>query len=128
MSKDGNLRAMFRSNLRDIFWTSIETSTEPGVPDSFFCCSGVMGWLEFKKIFSGERVPSLTPTQVMWHARLARKGGRSFFAVRRSQDLLLIPGDRGGIILKKGLTAAEPTVWSPPWPWKIIKAALLRGP
>jgi len=128
VSKDGNLRQMFRSNLRDVFWTSIETSTEPGVPDSFYCFNGVSGWLEFKKIFSGERVPSLTPVQVLWHARLARKGGRSFFAVRRNQDLLLVPGDRGGVILKEGLTAADPIVWPSPWPWKAVKAALCRSP
>jgi hypothetical protein len=121
VSKDGNLRRLFRSNLRDFFWTSIETFTEPGVPDSFFCKDGRCGWVEFKKT-DGNKIASLTPQQVAWHARLARKGGRSFFAVRRGDELIIVDGALGDELRRGGLSeVARIASWRTPWPWDEVR-------
>jgi hypothetical protein len=122
MSKDGNLRRLFRSNLREFFWTSVETFTEPGIPDSFFCFDGVSGWIEFKQT-TGNKIASLTPQQIAWHARLARKGGRSFFAVRRCSELILVEGARGSE-LREGLAFCQATWWKSPWPWREVAQVL----
>jgi hypothetical protein len=105
----------------------VETFTEPGVPDSFYCFGGVSGWIEFKRTGTN-RIKSLDDRQVLWHARLARKGGRSFFAVRRNRDLLLVPGCRGADLLGEGLSAVNPLSWRSPWPWEAIEIALLARP
>jgi len=102
----------------------VETFTEPGVPDSFFCRDGCWGWIEFKQT-TGNKIASLTPVQVLWHARLARKGGRSFFVVRRARDLLLVRGSRGADLRGEGLSGADPILWPSPWPWEAVGIALI---
>lgn len=126
MSKDGNLRRLFRSNLREFFWTSVETFTEPGVPDSFFCFSGICGWIEFKQTF-GDKIASLTPQQVAWHAKLARKGGRSFFIVRRRSELIVVRGELGDQLRKMGIASCGSIHWHSPWPWEAVGETLIES-
>jgi len=56
-----------------------------------------------KKI-SGWKIPWKPPyLQVAWHDRYARMGGRSFFAVRRGQDLYLFQGGLGKMLMERGV-------------------------
>lgn len=98
---DGDLRPLFRANLRDFDWTSIESGTTGGgIPDSNYCCGGHEGWIEFKQT-SGHAV-TLRPEQIGWIARRVRHGGRVHIVVRRKapggprspscDELWLIPG------------------------------------
>ena len=82
MSIDGGLRKIFRENLPDIDWTSIETgSTGRGVPDSNGCKDGCEFWIEYKK--ADAWAVTLRSEQVGWLTKRARFGGRVFVAIRR---------------------------------------------
>jgi hypothetical protein len=125
MSRDGNLRSLFRRNLSDFFWETIECYSSPGVPDSYFCRGGICGWVEFKKC-EGNKIRSLTPEQVAWHMAHHRKGGRSFFAVRRERELLLFAGSRGPILAERGLDGPSILgLWNQPWPWDQVANSLI---
>lgn len=116
---------MFRSNLKHFFWLSVETYNDVGVADSFFCCNGVSGWIEFKKA-EANKIPSLTQDQINWHAALYRKGGRSFFFVRRRKELHAFHGGQGAQLLEEGLKGPVPIrVWKQPWSWPEIAGVLL---
>lgn len=79
---DGGLRQLFRDNLPQVHWQSVETgATGRGVPDSNGCWRGREFWVEFKQT-EGFAV-TLRPEQVAWLTRRARAGGRVFVAVRR---------------------------------------------
>jgi hypothetical protein len=78
---DGGLRKIFRSNLPEFHWVSVETGlTEQGIPDSNFCVEGREGWLEYKETATN-RV-GLRPEQIGWLERRSRAGGLTFIAVR----------------------------------------------
>jgi hypothetical protein len=88
---DGGLRSIFRQQLPHFHWVTIESgATDQGIPDSEFCHNGQTGWVEYKKT-NGWVVP-LNPSQVGWHMRRARSGGRSFIAVRKKKELWLFAG------------------------------------
>lgn len=81
-SPDDGLRALLRSHLPMVQWTTIETGgTQSGVPDLEGFCRGAQFWVECK----ATRASALRfkPAQVGWHLRRAREGGTSFVAVRR---------------------------------------------
>jgi len=92
MATDGNLRRLFRENLRDFDWLAVETGlTTRGVPDANYCCDGAEGWIEAKTTI-GWRV-AVRPAQVGWAERRLRCGGRVFVAVRRKRaELWLFSG------------------------------------
>jgi hypothetical protein len=93
------------------------------VADSFFCRGGVSGWVEFKQT-KANKIASLTAEQVAWHMRLSRKGGRSFFAVRRGEELLLVRGERADLLKRGGLSSSSALSWQRPWPWSEIGNSL----
>jgi hypothetical protein len=90
VSRDGDLRSLFRRHLPQFDWQPIETGAiSPGVPDSNACGrdgsgTGVDFWCEFKRT-SGWSV-GLDPFQVAWIHRRYRAGGRVWVAVRRWHD------------------------------------------
>ncbi len=102
MSIDGGLRPLFRANMPQFMWTSIETGgTGKGISDSnYLAAGGVEGWIEYK-ITDGWAV-TLEPEQIGFIERRVRLGGRTWIAVRRQTDggprspsadeLWLIPG------------------------------------
>jgi hypothetical protein len=83
---DDDLRKLFRLHLQGAQWTPVETgATVAGVPDSEYCFGGGRsGWVEFKATRGWQVKKSRSlPFQVSWHEERARRGGRSFVAVRQ---------------------------------------------
>lgn len=127
---DAGLRPLFRTHIKGVQWTSIESGlASPGVPDSEFCfAGGCQGWLEFKRADAWAVV--FRPLQVAWIARRARLGGRVFVAVRRdiqgTDELWLLPGRCVSALALGGLRAvrSEATVWSGKWDWAAIAEKL----
>ncbi len=132
MKRDGGLRLLFRQNLPQFHWVSIETgATAAGVPDSNYCFNGTEGWLEFKTT-AGWTVP-LRPAQIGWLLRRSRARGRVFVAVRQvrpnGDDILwLALGSHAAALRDKGLRGAPMLGCWPGgpslWPWDAIKGLL----
>ena len=107
---DGGLRSIFRERLPMLAWTSIESgSTARGVPDSNYLGEGgVEGWIEYKAARgAGMAVGSLKPEQAAWLHRRSRLGGRSWLAVRREDELWLVPGALAPVVRAGGLAEVE---------------------
>jgi hypothetical protein len=84
---DGNLRKLFRSNLKGFDMIAVETgSTDGGVPDLNYCKDGIEGWVEMKRV-EHWRV-AIRPAQVGWAERRIAHGGRVFMAVRKERNQL----------------------------------------
>lgn len=153
MSIDDGLRSLFRENLPDFDWQSVETGgTGRGIPDSNFCAkpllphhSGYEGWIEYKST-DGYAV-ALRPEQTGWITRRVRFGGRVWIAVRRRHgggprlgdpvdELHLIPGGLavaarvGGLRAPPVLRAARCWHGGPGrgWDWRAVAAALRTRP
>jgi hypothetical protein len=107
---------LFRGHLPHYHWNSIESgATGAGIPDSEYCApGGAIGWIEYKKSSAWKLDYNLASTQIAWHNRRARAGGRSFIAVRRRHgggprkgdavdELWLFPGTAGALIRQHGL-------------------------
>ena len=116
MLKDGGLRTIFRQQLKDWQWTSIESAfTSSGIPDSEFCApNGVSGWIEYKitHIFYVQ----IKPFQISWLMRRCRYGGNAWIAVRRtardkSDQLWLMRGDQAEALHNCGLEGTHCWVW-----------------
>ena len=143
---DGGLRSLFRANLPQFHWQSVETGlTGLGVPDSNFCAAGgIEGWVEYKQT-DGWAV-TLRPEQVGWLTRRARLGGRVWVAVRRCHtggprlgppvdQLWLVPGRLAVAAATGGLrhpaVAGDALQWAggpARWPWPVVGAALKAAP
>lgn len=122
---DGGLRQIFRRNLLDAQWTSVETgATAAGVPDSEYCFPhGLSGWVEFKKV-SGWVVP-LRPAQIGWLLRRSRMGGRCFVAAVRGETLYLEPGASAVELREVGLREADCWIGGEKrWDWDEIRSML----
>src|SRR5215475_5876721 len=125
MASDGNLRAMFRANLPDFDWLSVEThGTSRGVPDSNYCVDGKEGWIELKAC-DGWRV-SIRPEQAAWAELRLRKGGRVFLAVRRAKkELWLFSGAAMRLLIDARLDATAPLGrWEGgprSWDWRVVR-------
>jgi hypothetical protein len=125
---DGDLRKLFRKNIPEAMWVSIESgSTGAGIPDSWYCFrGGSSGWLEYK--FTKTLTYRISPFQIAFHQALARFGSRSFVAVRRKNkavdELYMIPG-----ALASGRVDGKPDgVYGPTkWNWKEVKFLCLSG-
>jgi hypothetical protein len=86
---DGNLRKLFRSNLKGFDMVAVETgSTEGGVPDLNYCKDGIEGWCEMKRVEHWRT--EIRPAQIGWTERRLRCGGRVFVAVRKEKNQLWI--------------------------------------
>lgn len=82
MSVDDGLRALFRSHLKKVHWTTVETGmVQRGAPD-LYGADGATFWVECKSVRRGWAV-RFQPAQIGWLLSHARHGGRSFVAVRR---------------------------------------------
>lgn len=84
---DGGLRPLFRTNIRDAHWTTVESGdTGSGIPDAYVALSyGACAWIEYKHTLAW--TPKIRPFQVSWHLTHTRMGGRSFIAVRRQPKI-----------------------------------------
>jgi hypothetical protein len=130
--KDGDLRRIFRYNLPQFQWTSIETAgVSSGVPDSEFCAPcGTAGWIEYKQ--THKFFVQIKPLQVSWIDRRCRMGGRAWIAVRRtrqdgSDELWLMFGSQARALQEGGLENVYASCWygGPGcWNWKEIETKL----
>lgn len=129
MYKDGNLRPLFRQNLRDgIHWQAIESPvTGSGVPDTNYCGGGVEGWIEFKKCESNK--VRIDPFQVSWHEARIRHGGRTFLAVRKQEELHLYSGSSIRDVFIYGLKT-KPLLHcfggASRWDWPAVRNLLIK--
>ena len=144
-ARDGNLRQLFSSHLREAWWIPVETwSTGQGVPDTYYIFpGGICGWVEFKST-SGWVISSLTPGQVAWHERYSRQGGRCFVAIRRkvpagprresADQLWLFPGSasrilhQGGLLAPQGELLAQFDGGPGRWAWDTVRTHLCAQP
>lgn len=136
---DGGLRLQFRVHLRDFHWLTIETgAVSMGVPDAEFCCSGITGWIEYKR--TATNAVAIRPEQVAFAERRARAGGRTFLAVRlvhpggprkgpAEDRLLLFRGTAARILAVAGLREAQALGTWPggpaAWDWPRVRELLL---
>jgi hypothetical protein len=141
MAIDGGLRPLFRANLPQFDWTSVESGTTGGgIPDSNYCHGGTEGWIEYKQ--TAGYVITLRPEQVGWIARRVRHGGRVWVAVRQlapagprreARDALwLVPGRLAVEARTGGLRPLDgapgvPTWHHGPraWDWRAVAAVLV---
>lgn len=72
-------------------WQRIESGlTLRGMPDTNLCSRGVESWIELK-VIRGAKL-SIRPTQIVWHERRARAGGRSFVIGANDVTLMVWQG------------------------------------
>jgi hypothetical protein len=111
-ARDGNLRSVFKSHIKSALWVPIESwaVSGPGIPDSHYLFKGgASGWVEFKTVKKGDRVPTLKKEQAAWLGRYARLGGRCFLATRVGDDeLVLHSGIDATLVRQSGLREARP--------------------
>jgi hypothetical protein len=133
---DGDLRPLFRNQLKTWHWVSIESAgTAGGIPDSEFCTpEGIQGWIEFKftKIF----YVHIKPLQVAWLDKRCRYGGKAWIAVRRTptakihtgvDELWLMRGDQAIALAEGGLNNIVGMKWGGGpggWNWAEIASML----
>lgn len=130
-SRDGGLRQLFQSRLKDFHFQSVESGlTGRGIPDTNYCFCGIEGWIEFKKT-NGWTV-GLRAEQIGWQLQRSRAGGRVFTAVRRKEHelWLLSPTAAPGNTLKglAGPSAGLLGVWiggPRAWDWGALKNVLV---
>lgn len=63
--------------------TSIETSTQAGVPDLFTCHRGIMKWIECKYFPNSKDTVRLRATQYIWLKNLILAGGNGGLVIKR---------------------------------------------
>lgn len=134
MKSDGNLRILFRKNLKGVFFTSIESRfTQFGIPDLHGIVDGDAFWIENKKTTGWAVV--LRPGQVAWLTRYTTQGGLAYVAVRRAGDeLWLVRGSYAKALqasglagLPRGAVAGQWPGGPSGWPWRAVLAALRAG-
>ena len=109
-------------------WVSIESgATGAGIPDAYFCFEyRKMGWIEYKQC--AVNAVKISPLQVAWHSQHSRKGGRSYIAVRRKDELHIYPSSEARNISTGGIkTATAMGVWRggpSKWNWAAIEEIL----
>lgn len=134
---DGGLRSLFRGCIPTFHWTSIETGgTAMGVADSnYLARGGIEGWIEFKRTQrpTGYSVKFQTG-QAAWLHRRARLGGRAWLAVRRGEELWMVPGAHALIVQRIGLErlgGLAAGVWAGDparWDWAAVADMLRAAP
>jgi hypothetical protein len=130
---DANLRQVLQAHLREFDFQSVETwSTGRGVPDLNYCCDGIEGWIECKRVH-GFKV-TVSPEQVGWAERRLRAGGRVFLAARRftakHDELILFEGWATRHLADGGpITDGFLGCWEngpKRWDWLAVKSLLLH--
>jgi hypothetical protein len=122
---DGELRQLFRQNIRGGFFQAIESGgVGSGIADVFYCLRGVSGWIECKRTSANAVV--ISPFQTSWAEALHRAGGNTFFAVRQHapagkrrlacDNLWMIHACGGRGLLDGGLSAVVPQYILGQWP------------
>lgn len=125
MARDGGLGPMFRKNIPEAHWQSVETwSTGRGVPDLNYCIDGNEGWIELKSI-DGWKL-NMRPEQTAWISQRIRYGGRVLIAVRRKEDELWM--FHGSVVREFKFIGIDKVFnlgkFTRPWDWNAIREML----
>ena len=132
---DGDLRKLFRKNLPQVHWVSVESGfTDLGIPDMNGCVGGREFWVEAK--LARGNVVRIRPGQIAWLSRRHRVGGRVFVAVRQQKPrhgvdrLWLFRGEHAAVLSDQGMDATSYAgMWDGgphKWPWEAILTELTR--
>jgi penicillin-binding protein-related factor A (putative recombinase) len=128
MSKEKNLWALLRDNIKEVHWQRIETGmTGSGVPDVNGCAKGKEFWIELKEIHSGNSL-TLRPMQVAWLCKRAMNGGQVFVLARKNNQMKLyhIDGiERAQELVKNGYKSDNLLTLDIPYEWEALYTALL---
>ena len=128
MSKEKNLWALLRDNIKEVHWQRIETGmTGSGVPDVNGCVKGKEFWIELKEIHSGNSL-TLRPMQVAWLSKRAMNGGQVFVLARKNNQMKLyhIDGiERAQELVKNGYKSDNLLTLDIPYEWEALYTALL---
>ena len=128
MSKEKNLWALLRDNIKEVHWQRIETGmTGSGVPDVNGCAKGKEFWIELKEVHSGNSL-TLRPMQVAWLSKRAMNGGQVFVLARKNNQMKLyhIDGiERAQEIVKNGYKSDNLLTLDIPYEWEALYTALL---
>ena len=118
MSKERNLWALLRDNIKEVHWQRIETGmTGSGVPDVNGCAKGKEFWVELKEVHSGNSL-TLRPMQV----------GQVFVLARKNNQMKLyhIDGiERAQELVKNGYKSDNLLTLDIPYEWGALYTALL---
>ena len=128
MSKEKNLWALLRDNIKEVHWQRIETGmTGSGVPDVNGCAKGKEFWIELKEVHSGNSL-TLRPMQVAWLSKRAKNGGQVFVLARKNNQMKLyhIDGiERAQELVKNGYKSDNLLTLDIPYEWEALYTALL---
>ena len=128
MSKEKNLWALLRDNIKEVHWQRIETGmTGSGVPDVNGCAKGKEFWIELKEVHSGNSL-TLRPMQVAWLSKRAMNGGQVFVLARKNNQMKLyhIDGiERAQELVKNGYKSDNLLTLDIPYEWEALYTALL---
>ena len=128
MSKEKNLWALLRDNIKKVHWQRIETGmTGAGVPDVNGCAKGKEFWIELKEIHSGNSL-TLRPMQVAWLSKRAMYGGQVFVLARKNNQIKLFHVDgleRAQELVKGGYKSNSLLILNIPYDWDALYSALL---
>jgi|TARA_R110001606_G_scaffold187003_1_gene334584 penicillin-binding protein-related factor A (putative recombinase) len=128
MSKEKNLWALLRDNIKEVHWQRIETGmTGSGVPDVNGCAKGKEFWIELKEIHSGNSL-TLRPMQVAWLSKRAIYGGQVFVLARKNNQIKLFHVDgleRAQELVKGGYKSDSLLTLDIPYKWDALYTALL---
>tara|TARA_R100001163_G_C4930058_1_gene106393 strand:- start:56 stop:445 length:390 start_codon:yes stop_codon:yes gene_type:complete len=128
MSKEKNLWALLRDNIKEIHWQRIETGmTGSGVPDVNGCAKGKEFWIELKEVHSGNSL-TLRPMQVAWLSKRAMNGGQVFVLARKNNQMKLFHVDgieRAQELVKNGYKSDNLLTLDIPYEWEALYTALL---
>ena len=128
MSKERNLWALLRDNIKEVHWQRIETGiTGSGVPDVNGCAKGKEFWIELKEVHSGNSL-TLRPMQVAWLSKRAMNGGQVFVLARKNNQMKLyhIDGiERAQELVKNGYKSDNLLTLDIPYEWEALYTALL---
>lgn len=135
MSRDGGLRQLFATHMREAHWQAVETgSTGQGIPDHEYCFpNGRSGWIEYK--LTDANAVNIRAEQVAWIERRVRVGGRVFIGVRRRCDagvrrkardeLHIFRGAMARALMVHGLSGPVAEAWWPDgpakWDWDDVR-------
>jgi len=129
MSNEATFSKLVKSHLPvGAHWQRIETGgTGTGIPDVNLCYEGKEIWIELKLV-KGKRI-DLSPTQIAWHMKRTKAGGRTWILARHTYDgvrigkgdkIYLWEGNQAKALKELGMNCENSLTWEAPFDWEDI--------